>query len=78
MKRRNFIKSGGLGLTGLGLSAPVLSMASETPITDIHLPLEDDDSVLNFHLMHGVFGDEAVHVLRIRPLGTLHLNTFFG
>jgi hypothetical protein len=28
-------------------------------------------------LMQGVFGDEAVHVLRIRPLGTLHLNTFF-
>jgi galactokinase len=29
-------------------------------------------------LMEGVFGDNSVHVLRIRPLGTLHLNTFFG
>lgn len=29
-------------------------------------------------LMEGVFGDKSVHVLRIRPLGTLHLNTFFG
>lgn len=26
-------------------------------------------------LMQGVFGDDAVHVLRIRPLGTLHLNS---
>ncbi len=52
MKRRNFIKSGGLGLTGLGLSTPVLSMVEETALSDIQLPLEDDDSLLNFHLMH--------------------------
>lgn len=51
MKRRNFIKSGGMGLTGLGLFAPVLSMASETPLIANHLSL-DDDLVLNFHLMH--------------------------
>ncbi|MCP4309736.1 MAG: galactokinase [Bacteroidetes bacterium] len=29
-------------------------------------------------LMEKVFGAGSVHVLRIRPLGTLHLNPFFG
>jgi len=29
-------------------------------------------------LMESVFGEESVHVLRIRPLGTLHLNSFLG
>ena len=51
MKRRSFIKSGSLGVTGLGLSAPVLSLAAETPLSNLHLP-EEEDYLLNFHLMH--------------------------
>jgi len=53
MKRRNFIKSSGFGLTGLGLSVPVLGIATENnpmPVND--LLIEEDDAVLNYHLMH--------------------------
>jgi len=53
MKRRNFIKSSGMGITGIGLTAPLLSMAEgNTPLTIYDLPMENEDSVLNFHLMH--------------------------
>ena len=47
MKRRNFIKSGGLGLTGLGLFPSVLNMAANVPLTDIHLPMADKNPVKN-------------------------------
>jgi beta-fructofuranosidase len=52
MKRRNFIKSGSIGLTALGLATPVLSMAQDSPLTVNNLPIEEDDMALNFHLMH--------------------------
>lgn len=53
MKRRNFIKSGSLGLTGMGLTTSVLSMAKEDESLPFnHLPIADDNMALNFHLMH--------------------------
>lgn len=53
MRRRKFIKSGGLGLTGIGLTVPILSAAAEnTPLSANDLSFESDDSVLNYHLMH--------------------------
>jgi beta-fructofuranosidase len=53
INRRNFMMSSGLGLTGLGLSLPVLSMAHEnTPLRIRDLPMEDEDSILHYHLMH--------------------------
>ena len=53
MKRRNFIKSGSLVLTGLGLTTSVISMAKgNMPLPVNHLSVANDDLVLNFHLMH--------------------------
>ncbi len=53
INRRNFIISSGLGLTGLGLSVPVLSMSqANATLSSRDFPMENEDSVLNYHLMH--------------------------
>ena len=42
-----------MGLTGIGLTTSVLSMAKEDKLLPFnHLPIVDDDMALNFHLMH--------------------------
>ena len=76
MKRRKFIKSGGLGLTGIGLTTSVLSMAKgNKPLPVNHLPVEDDDLALNFHLMHpGELSDPGDPNAAFFLNGTCHLH----
>lgn len=51
--RRNFMKSSGLGLTGIGLLPPILSCTNtNSPLNINNESSEDDDAILNYHLMH--------------------------
>jgi len=53
MNRRNFITSGSLGLTGLTLPAKMLGGIGANELLSANgLSFENDNSVLNYHLMH--------------------------
>jgi sucrose-6-phosphate hydrolase SacC (GH32 family) len=79
MKRRNFIKSGGLGLTGIGLTTSVLSTKkTNEPLPTNNLPAEDADLVLNFHLMHpGKLSEPGDPNAAFFLNGTCHLHYIF-
>lgn len=76
MKRRKFISSGGLGLSGIGLTTPLLNMGEENGPLDINqLPIENDDLDLNFHLMHpGELSDPGDPNVAFFLAGRCHLH----